>query len=227
MPAEMVGHDKTIMPVAAPPIASRQNWSSVMFKIIQRSLLSSNAIFYPRHMALTNTILQRNILMRIRAFSDLLDLCIRKSAVPMIRSIMMATFTACVGVIFSFCSYLQMLWINAWRIVASVHDDFAFRNRPFEKLVRVAMRPYWTLSRHQNNAIAISVFCPRPEPASIGFLNSIQKNILRAKNWIFLKIARIPFFGVTRSAQFAGNGSAAPAFYAGNGFSNLIGHGAS
>lgn len=65
-----------------------------------------------------------------------------------------------------------MIWPDAQGIVAKVHDECAFWNRPFCFLVGQAMSEFpWDCSTGPKQPIADTVCACGPVPAAFGFIN--------------------------------------------------------
>ena len=181
--------------------------------------------FYSRNVRLAYFEIRRYFALHFIACANICNICVSQSAIPMVNTIMMAVFYRCISVIFSFCSYAQMCWINTWRIVAGVHNYFS--KRYFfsgKKFISISMRSYWNFTRQQKNSISVAVCCPSPKPASFRFVYSGFKNIMWAKLCKLMQGSIISRSVVTWSAKFAANGWCSITNNTSNCSSGLIGH---
>jgi hypothetical protein len=78
-------------------------------------------------MALMDAIQSGKFSLRHGAATNYSHIIVRKPAVPMIQSVIVAALIRCVLVVVRNSSQPQMLWIHARRIVAAVHDNQAVR----------------------------------------------------------------------------------------------------
>lgn len=132
------------------------------------------------------------------------NLFVRQPSVPMVKSIVMPALNTCVFVIVCLCSKLEMIWINARRVVALVHNDHSFWNRAIDKLKHVAMRSYGFFSGKQENSVSVSVFCPRPLPTTgFKFFVFIMENIIRPNYRKLMQSFSIPHAVVMVAAKFS------------------------
>ena len=109
------------------------------------------------------------------ALSYFLYLLIRKSAVPMVKAIIMAALYRCIGVVFCNRAKSQVSRIDARWIVANVHYNHSFRNFANEKFVNVAMglRSLSVLaSASSYHAITKFGVVSSPQPAGTSFFDS-------------------------------------------------------
>lgn len=157
----------------------------------------------PRDMGLADAVFLRQRGLRLRGGSNVLDVLIGNAPVPMGGSVVMPALNRSVGVIVGPCAKLKVRWVHAWRVIASVHNDKAVRDRAFEKLVRVSVSPHRLSAGEQENSIAVSIFAAFPEPASIGFFNATFKNISRTKNRMLVNGSGSVQAGVARSAKLS------------------------
>ena len=151
----------------------------------------------------------------------------RYFAIRSIFVIFASPFVYAVSVIFKFCSEFKVARIYARRVVACVHDYFSFRNFANKILVRIAMRSNKNFARHEKNTVSILMFCAKPNPARIGFLYSVFKNIVRGKKWEFFKSPFFSFGVIAFFAQFSPNYLFRTTDKAVDFSFDLIGHGAS
>lgn len=181
--------------------------------------------FYFRHMRLADFIIRCYFFLRFIAGSNMRNFSVGQPAIPMVKTIMMAILFGCIGVIFSFCSYAQMRWINAWRIITRMHNYHSIGNFfPCEKFIGISMRSYRIFPWQQKNPITVIVFCPNPKPTSICFLYFGFKNIIWPKLSKLIQRSVIARSVVTWSAKFSSNGRSSITNNANNCFFGLIGH---
>lgn len=181
--------------------------------------------FYFRHMRLADFKIRCYFFLRFIAGANMSNISIGQPTIPMVKTIMMVILYGCVGVIFSFCSYAQMCWINAWRVITGMHNYHSIGNfLSCKKLIRISVRSYRRFSRQQKNPITVVVFCSSPKPTSICFLYSGFKNIIWPKLSKFMQCSVITRSVVTWSAKFASNGRSRITNNANNCSSGLIGH---
>ena len=135
------------------------------------------------------------------------NIFLRQSPIPMICAVVMAIFLRCVIVVFSLCRYAQMLWIDAWRIIASVHNHHAFWYfLSGKKFISVPMGANLFFSRQQKYAVTVFISGSCPQPTSVRFVNTPLKHIFRAKQWIIVQISKCASLVVAFPAKFSTNG---------------------
>ena len=181
--------------------------------------------FYSGNMRLAYFEINRYFFLRVITGTNVSNIGISQSSIPMVNTIMMAVFYRCVSVIFSFCSHAQMCWINTWRIVAGVHNYFA--KRYFfsgKKFISIPMRSYWNFSRQQKNSIPVAICCSSPTPASFRFVYSGFKNIMWAKLGKLMQCSVVSRLVVTWSTKFSRNCFCSITNNARNCSSGLISH---
>ena len=134
------------------------------------------------------------------------NLFIRQSSIPMVKTVVMAALDSGIGIVFGYRSEPQMSRIDAGRIVAFVHDDLPFRDRPDEQFIDVAMR-LGPMSFAVNNGRDASITPRRmiasPEPACRCFLDSIFNRNLRNDALVFLQSSGVIFLRVAKLAKIA------------------------
>ncbi len=139
---------------------------------------------------------------RLIAGSDCGNVIVRKSAVPMIKPVIVSPLFCRISIVLGFGSDLQMSGVDARRVIASVHDDHTLWNWPNVKLIRIPMSASWLFSRHQKNAISVFVSRSLPRPTASCFFKAAFKHILRAKQRILMQSRRFSSAAVTTAAQF-------------------------
>lgn len=155
------------------------------------------------------------------------NLLVGKASVPMIKAVIVATLYCCISIVLRMRASAQMIRVNAWRIVASVQNDFTRRYWAFEKLICITMCADRHFAGHQKNTVSVAVLRAGPKPAGLHFFNAIEKNILRSEYGIFCKVAETLFSRITRAAQFAPDSLRAAAPDAKQFTPNLVCHGRS
>lgn len=178
----------------------------------------------PRYMGLANSVSFSENALSVIASSNFSDISVRKSAIPMVKSVIVPSPVRRVPVVFRLCSNAKMARIYARRIIANVHNYFPVRDGANKKFIGITVRANRTFTRHQKNAISGVVFCASPKPTSCCFFNAIFKNILRAKNAVCRQISVISGAVVTRSAKPSGNACRFPAIDAKKFSLNLVCH---
>lgn len=165
-------------------------------------------------MALANSVLSSQFPLRLFARSNCADIIIRQPTFPMVKAVVMAMFDTCVFVIVILRSYAKMLWIDARRIVAGVHNYLSGRDSSDEIFVGISMGSDLSFAWHQKNSIAIGIGRSSPKPACGRFSYAPLKHIFMRQHREFIKrvIPGVPL--VTRSAQFSANRISEPAAYA-------------
>ena len=158
---------------------------------------------------------------RLIAGTDSGNIIVRQPTIPMLYSLISSILSRRVSVVFSFSTNAQMGRVDARRVVASVHNDHACWDRANVKLIRVTMSANRFFSRHQKNAISVSVARSAPFPATAYFFKTIFKYISRADLRVFMQSIGLTNTHITSPAQFPSNGffcSALDAFKLGFGF---------
>lgn len=174
---------------------------------MNNSVLFSNfAASNTRNMRLINTIAQRKGSLSISAFKYFFYLFFAKSAVPMLKAIVVSALYRSVFVVFSFGSNTKMFWIYAWRVIARMHNNFSFRYFCFiKKLIGKSMRSQSLSSGCNENPITIVITKPRPIPTSFSLIYPSFKNIVCGKCWKVAQSSLFIFFGVTIAAKLSPN----------------------
>jgi len=169
--------------------------------------------------------MHRYFFLRFIARTNVDNIFISQSSIPMVNSIMVAMLYRCISIIFCFCSYSQMCWINTRRIVANVHNYFAKRYFfSSKKFISISMRSYRNFTRQQKNPVSIIIFCSGPKPTSCSFIYSRFKNIGWTNLSKFMQCSIIPRSVVTWSAKFSSDSLCNITNNAKNCSSGLIGH---
>ena len=162
---------------------------------------------YSPNMRIRNPVFSGERCFCFLARTDGINIFLRQSAIPMICAVVMAIFVCCVSIVFSLGRYAQMLWINAWRIIARVHNHHALRYfLSGKKFISVPMGANLFFSRQQKYAVSVFVSGSCPQPASVRFVNTPLKHILRAKQWIIVQISKCASLVVAFPAKFSTNG---------------------
>ena len=158
--------------------------------------------FNSRNMRLTNAkfLCQNNL--RLVAVENVLNVGSRQASVPVIRSIVMAVPFRCISIVFSLSSYLKMGWVYTRRIIARMAYNHSIRDWSHKKLVSIAMGANSFLSRHQKNAVSVTVLGSRPNPAIFGFVDTAFKYIFRLKHSVFAQQSVFSDRLITRAAKF-------------------------
>jgi hypothetical protein len=178
----------------------------------------------PRYMGLANSVSFSENALPVMACPNFSDISVRKSAIPMVKSVIVPSLVRGVSVVFRLCPNAEMVRIYARRIIANVHDYFSIWDGADKELIGITVRTNLTFIWHQKNAIPGVVFCASPKPTSICFFNAIFKNILRAKNAVCRQVSVISGAVVTRSAKPSGNACRFPAIDAKKFSPNLVCH---
>lgn len=133
------------------------------------------------------------------------NVSVGQSKVPMFRPSVSSVLLRRISVIFGFSTNPQMSRINAWGVIANVHNYFISGNRPNVKLIRVPMGANRFFAGKKKDAVAILVARSLPFPTTVAFLKALLKNIVRGKQRVFVQL--ISGFGsrVTPPAQFSAN----------------------
>lgn len=152
------------------------------------------------------------------------NLPVRKPAIPVVRSVVMAALNACVSIIFGLCPNSKMGRVNTGRVVADVHDNHTVRNWAYKILVGVPVGTNGNLPRHQKNAISVVIKRALPKPALGGLFDAVFKYVLRPKYGVILKFAVRAGAIVARAAEFAAYGPLRAASHAIQFSSNLVCH---
>ena len=152
-----------------------------------------------------NPILFGNNTLTLGALPNVCNILFRKSAVPMIQSVIMSTFISCISIVFGFCSYFKMFWVYAWRVVAQVHNYLAIRYFANKMLIRKSMRPHLVFTT-TNNSIPVTIFSSVPNPASISFIDFCCKRFLYGYRRIQMQFVFCSSLVVMKAAQMASNG---------------------
>jgi len=162
------------------------------------------SVFYSADMRLMNSIFIGYFNLFSWVVLNSFNLFVGKFAVPMIKSIVVSALNACVFVVVCLCSKLKMIWINARRVVAFVHNDHSFWNRAIDKFKHIAMCSYRDFAGEKKNAVSVSVLCPRPLPTSrVKFFVFIMENIIRPNDRKLVKSALASHLVVMCSAKFS------------------------
>lgn len=159
-----------------------------------------------RYMGWVNSILCGYLRLRQCAIADVGYLFIRKSSVPMLKPKIMTPLNFGITVVVANRAKFKMLGIDAWRIIAGVQDTFAFRNRPNEHTVDVAMRlrPVPTCATHSGYAsISPCGVVASPQPAGWRFLNSILYGYRRKNPFVPVEPSKSSFTCIAQLAQVA------------------------
>ena len=141
---------------------------------------------------------------RLIAGADCGNIIVGQPAVPMAQAIVMPSFFSRISVVFGFGANPQMSRVNARWVVTGMHNDFVTRNWPNVKLIRIPMSANRLFSRHQKNAVTVSVMRSVPFPATFCFLKTAFKHVLRAKHRILMQSCKFFSAVVTTAAQFTG-----------------------
>lgn len=132
------------------------------------------------------------------------NLLIRQLASPVGKSIIVPAFFCSIFVVVIFCSKLKMVWINARRVVALVHNDHSFWNRAIDKFKHVTMCSYWFFAGKKENSVPVSVLCSRPLPTSrVKFFVLIMENIIRPNYRKLMQSFSIPHAVVMVAAKLS------------------------
>lgn len=142
---------------------------------------------------------------RLIAGTDCGNISVRQSAVPMVKSVIVPSLTRRIRVVLGLGANSQMSRVNTWGVIANVHNDFALRNRPNVKLIRISMSANRLFAGKKKNSVPILVAVSHPLPASIALFKTIFKNILRLYRRIIIQAIRGSSAGVTSTAQFSCN----------------------
>lgn len=151
-----------------------------------------------------NPILFGNYALTFGALPNVCNILFRKSAVPMIQSVIMSTFIRCISIVFGFCSYFKMLWVYAWRVIAQVHNYLAIRYFANKMLIRKSMRSHLVFAT-TNNSIPVTVFSSVPNPTSIRFINFCFKRFLHSYRQIQMQFVFCSRSIVMSAAQMSSN----------------------
>ena len=131
--------------------------------------------FDARNMRWIDFVSSRKRGLRQSASAYLGNLFVRKPAVPMIKAARIALLRNHVALIIRYRSNTEVRRVDARRVVANVHEYFAFRNWPNEKSVNVAMRLRSLsalTSSTRDNPITVHGVIASPKPASSCFLDA-------------------------------------------------------
>lgn len=134
---------------------------------------------------------------------DFNDLFRGKFAIPMIKPVMVASFGSGICVVLSFGAYSKVSRIDARRVIANVHDNFAFRNRGDKVFVRIPMSANRLFAGKQKDSITNLVFGSFPFPAAITFIKALFKNIFIGKDCVICNSFASVKSGVTSATKFA------------------------
>ena len=169
-----------------------------------------------------NPILFGNDALTFGALPNVCNILFRKSAVPMIQSVIMSTFISCISIVFGFCSYFKMLWVYAWRVVAQVHNYLAIRYFANKMLIRKSMRSHLMFTTTKNS-VSVTIFSSIPNPTSISFIDFCFKRFLHGYRRIQMQFVFCSSLVVMKAAQMTSNGFIA-ANAARDWFFNLVSH---
>lgn len=158
------------------------------------------------------------------AGQNVLNILRRKFRVPMLHAGRSAALGRTVPSVVAARPDRKMVRVDAQGVVAGVHDDKPFWDRPLRAFVGVAMRADRHFARQEKNAVAVAVLGSRPEPAGFRFIDADKKNILRPKHRIGVELALCVHPCVAGAAKLSPNRRALPAANANDSSSRLIGH---
>jgi len=203
-------------------------------KIVPMTIARIESILFPRlvifnsgYMGLTDSICFSQGCVSFIASPNGRNLPIGKLAVPVFKAIIMTALYACIGIILRLCSNAKMIWVDAWRIIARVHDYLANWDWPNKIFIGISVGADRNFSRHEENAIPVPIFSPTPNPAGLSFFDPVKENIGRAKDGELIQSPSIPHFIVARAAEFSPNRVPSVAKNAWDNTPNLVCHMAS
>jgi len=151
-----------------------------------------------------NPILFGNNALTLGALPNVCNILFRKSAVPMIQSVIVSTFIRCISIVFGFSCYFKMLWVYAWRVIAQVHNYFSIRYFSNKMLIRKSMRSHLVFTT-TNNSIPVTVFSSVPNPTSIRFIDFCFKRFLHSYRRVQMQFVFCSRSVVMSAAQMSSN----------------------
>ena len=155
---------------------------------------------------LMDSVLGAKIGLAFLAFADRLNLIVGKSPIPMPQAARRSLLGLHIKLILCGRAKFQMLRIYAWRIVASMHNNLAFRNWPYQEFVDVSMGlgalPSCACARC-DNTIPVGGVIASPEPTGFRFLDPSLYGDRRNYTRVVLQSARAKFFHVAKLAKIA------------------------
>ena len=169
------------------------------------SIPSVDASFNPTNVGRSDAISLRKNALPLRAGQNIRNVLGGKSAIPVRQTAFGSVFLGCVGVVVGFCADAKMVWVHARRVVARVHDDHPVRDRPLKSLIRVPVRPHRFAAGKHKDAVPVAVFGSLPNPARIGFFQSVHEDIFGSKDGVFAEFSLSVKGGVATSAKLASN----------------------
>jgi hypothetical protein len=161
---------------------------------------------------------------RLVAGTDCGNVSVGKSAVPMVKSVVVPSFTRRIRIVFGFGANAKVGGVNARRVVANVHDDFVIGNRPDVKLIRVPMGANGFFTGKKKDAVTTMVVRSFPFPTAVAFLKALFKNIVRGKQWVLMQTVRSSSAVIAPTTQLAANSFFGPTLNAGKLGFGFVGH---
>jgi hypothetical protein len=134
------------------------------------------------------------------------NISVRKARVPMCKPIVMPSFFSRVSVIFGFGSNSQMSGVDTRWVVASVHDDHSFWDKPNMVLIRVSVGAHRLFAGKQKDSVTVPITGAFPFPTTVCFFKPMFEYIRRAKQCIIVKTVGFALSVVASSAQLSRNG---------------------
>lgn len=160
-------------------------------------------------MGLIDPVSLRQNSLRLRTVPDLHHLFVGEASVPVVEAVMVPVFVGSVPIVVGNCAETQMLWIDAYRVVAFVHDDFPGRDFADELFIdpSVSVGAFSFLpSAGCNDAVAIGAAVSSPKHAGAHSLYASLNRDWRDDSFVFLKTALSSFLHVAKLAKVAAEG---------------------
>ena len=161
---------------------------------------------YATDVGLINLISLGKYRLRLFAFSNSENLRHGKSAVPMIKSVVMPVLYSCISIVFSNRSKAKMLRIDARRVIAGVHNNHPFGNFADKQSVDVSMslRSFpVSASSGSDNSISVCGVVASPEPAGRSFAHPILYGNWSKDSFVSCKPSCAAFRHIAQLAQIA------------------------
>lgn len=161
---------------------------------------------------------------RLIAGADRSNVSVRQSAVPMVQPVIVPSLSRRIRIVLGLGADAKVGGVDARRVVANVHNNFAVGDWPNVKFIRVAMCANRLFAGKKKDAVTGLISVSFPFPTAISFFKTIFKNVLRLYQRILVQTIRGSSAGVTSAAQFSCNRFFGPTLNAVKLGSGLISH---
>lgn len=161
---------------------------------------------------------------RLVAGADRSNVSVGQSAVPMVQPVIVPSLSRRIRIVLGLGADAKVGGVDARRVVASVHNNFAVGDWPNVKFIRVAMCANRLFAGKKKDAVPAVVKRALPFPATIAFFKTLFKNIVGGKQRVFMQAVRSSSAVITSAAQFAANGFFGPTLNARKLGFGFVGH---